>query len=490
MAWQLSWAAWRRLWWLGAKPPSTPAPVPGATRRGRTRGPSIDPFDQALARLAAAPDGGAGRLRVVSLADFHQAASAKWDRLADKVAMIADAVIRRHIGIGNLFRRQGEDLWLLAFLNGDADAARAAAGRIAQDLSHHLLGDGCIGGDRPLALVAHVAAGRALASDGVLDERAVRTAVEESRSLIEAGAGEGPAGPAWRPLPRPDGRARAIAEWRAIHREQPADKPRDEPWSNVAPLPADAHLRLLWRPTWVAEGEAISAYCARLIRLDHAEAEPLEGPLAYPAEDTASILRLDRFVASAALSDLHAAHAAGRRASIIVPLCWTTLHQHGSHLLQPFADLTEDMRRNWVRIEVFRVPDESDPADLEAVLAFARKLCGDVLLRLRLGSPLLERMETMGAGHVGLDLAELRPSERMNDDRLLSALEGLQDHALRAGAGCYLWSARRRQMVGGVVRNGFEMVNGPGLMRDVGRPAAVVPAPRRRFGANPCAPTG
>ena len=36
-------------------------------------------------------------------------------------------------------------------------------------------------------------------------------------------------------------------------------------------------------------------------------------------------------------------------------------------------------------------------------------------------------------------------------------------------------------IVGEVVLNGFGMVNGPGLMKDVGRPTAIVPAPRRRF---------
>ncbi|MBX9634456.1 MAG: hypothetical protein K2X44_05685, partial [Magnetospirillum sp.] len=86
-------------------------------------------------------------------------------------------------------------------------------------------------------------------------------------------------------------------------------------------------------------------------------------------------------------------------------------------------------------------------------------------------------------GYVGLDLSELRPCERMNDQLLLSTLDTLQGEAQHAGLGCYLWSARRRGVVGGVVQNGIEMVNGPGLMKDVGRLAVAVPAPRRRFGA-------
>lgn len=483
----VNWAAWRRPWWRRRK--SAARPGSASTGPARERAAAVDPFERALATLAAAPDGGAGRLRVVSLADFHQAVGDKWSRLADKVAMIADAVIRRHVGPGNLYRRQGDDLWLLAFLNGTAETARAAAGQIAQDLSRHLLGDACVGGERPLALVAHVAAKTALTQDGRLDQHAVTTAIEDSRSLLEAHADTVSAAPSWRPLPRPDGNARPAAQWQTVHRNRPAG-PQGEPWATIAPMPADARLRLVWRPTWVAEGEAISAYCARIVRLDRADAEPLEGPMAYPAEDTASVLRLDRFVTSAALNDLRAAHAAGHKAGIIMPLSWTTVHQHGGELLQPFAELSEEMRRDWVRIEVFRIPDDATPDQLEAVAAFSRKLCGDVLLRLRLGSPLMDRIGTLGAGHVGLDLSELRADERMNDDLLLSTLEKLQDCAFQAGAGCYLWSARRRQVVGGVVRHGFEMVNGPGLMRDVGRPAAAVPAPRRRFVSSPCAPAG
>lgn len=479
MAWSFNWARWRPRWRGASQPPVVSEP-----KRSLRRAVAHDPFEQALARLAAEPDGGAGRLRVVSLADFRAAVGDKWLRLADKVAIIAEAVIQRHIGSGNQFRRQGDDLWLLAFLMGDAETARTAAAQVAQDLSRHLLGDACIGGERPVAVVAHVAAACALDARGTLDHGAVRAAIDECRSLMEM---RGEAGPAWRPLVVPGGRRPAAPAWRALHWAHGGERV-DEPWDTVPPLPADAHLRLVWRPTWVAEGEAISAYSARIVRLDHAEAEPLEGPLAYPAADENSALRLDRFVTAAALADLAATQAAGRQASVILPLSWSTLHHHGAQLLQPFAELPEDTRRQRVRIEVFRLPDDASADELEAVVAFARKLCGDVLVRLRLGSPLIDRIGALGAGHVGLDLSELRPAERMGDELLLSTLAELQDNAVRAGAGCYLWSARRRRVVGGAVRNGFEMVNGPGLMRDIARPAAIVPAPRDRFTAAPCAP--
>lgn len=473
------WAKWRR------PRPSRPAAAAAPARRAAR--PVHDSFETALARLAAAPDGGAGRLRVVSLADFREAVGAKWPRLSDKVAMIAEAVIRRHIGTGNVFRRQGEDLWLMAFLNGDSAQARDAANAIARDLSHHLLGESCVHGERPLAVAAHVAAAAILGDDGVLDERRVCRAIEDSRSLLEADGDKAARAVAWRPLPRPEGPCRPRIDWQVLRRDRPQAVP-DEAWSGVPPLPPDARLRLLWRPTWVAEGEAISAYCARVLRFDGDGAEPLEGPLAYPADDPASAARLDRFIAAAALDDLRRAHAAGQRPSVIMPLSWSTLARHGAQLLQPFAEIGEAMRRDWVRIEVFRIPDDVSDDELEAVRDLARRLCGEALLRLRLGSPLMERIGELGAVHVGLDLSELRPSERMSDDTLLSALESLHDSAGHAGARCYLWGARRRRVVGGVVRNGFEMVNGPGLMRDVGAPAGVVSAPRRRFLLNPCAP--
>jgi len=83
----------------------------------------------------------------------------------------------------------------------------------------------------------------------------------------------------------------------------------------------------------------------------------------------------------------------------------------------------------------------------------------------------------------GLDLSELRPDERMDDERLLENLGRIQEATARDGIGCYLWSARHRRVVGGVVQSGFEMVNGPGLMKDIGHPAMVMPAPCARFNA-------
>lgn len=447
-----------------------------------------DAFDTVLQTLKDRPDGGAGRVRVISLTDFRDAVGDKWPRLTDKVAMIADRLIRAGMG-GNPYRRIDEDLWLLLFPRLPPDQARMVTLAIVQDISRHLLGDSCVGGTRPLAVAAHVDSRQALNDQGDLSPDTIRRAVEQCRSILD-NTGPRPdachicpdnAGPTGgkclsTAMPR---RTHSSAEWVPIIMEH-AEKQPQEPWQAVPPLPSDAHLSLLWRPTWVAEREAIAAYCARIARVDHPGAPPLEGPMAYPVNDPASAENLDRFVARTAIRDVLRGGASAGTA--ILPLTWTSLQgDNRADLMFPFADVPAAIRQHRLKVEICRVPDDAEPDEVRLVVDALRPLCGEVLLRLRLSSPLLCRVDELGDAKIGLDLSELRPNERMSDDRLLSLLDLLQDSTRQAGLGCYVWSARRRRLVGGAVSSGFDMVNGPGLMKDVGRPAMVMPAPRERF---------
>ena len=439
------------------------------------------PFEMAVAKMAADPDGGAGRVRAVSLSDFRDSVGDKWPRLADKVAIIADNLIRRHLGAGNCFQRQGEDVWLLAFPNSTADEARRVATVVAQEISRHLLGERCVGGERPLAVAACLQARAALDDDGRVDDCAIRRSLSETEAFVDhLTAAEAVEDPGWQRMPAPVHKNKSAPPWTplVVRKEtSTADK-----WQAVGPLTADSRLSLLWRPTWVAENEAISAYCARVIRVDATGAAPLEGPQAYPRDDSVSAVSIDRFVLAGALRGLDSALRTGRGGSVIVPMSWESLQAgHRAEFLPLFAELAPDIRDQRLGIEVFRIPDDVSGDNLADVAGFLNGLCGQVLLRLRLSSDLLCRVHELDGAKVGLDLSELRPEERMNDDRLLKTLETLQASADRAGSGCYLWSARRRRVVGGVVSGGFDMVNGPGLMKDVGRPAQVVPAPRQRF---------
>ena len=86
-----------------------------------------------------------------------------------------------------------------------------------------------------------------------------------------------------------------------------------------------------------------------------------------------------------------------------------------------------------------------------------------------------------GASMIGIDLAELALSERTDDSHLIAALEGFQRSAEQARIGAYVWGVRRRNVVAQAVRVGFAMVNGAALMKDLARPAKVLPAPKARF---------
>lgn len=465
-------------------------------RRDRKSGPALragasgfeitrrSAFDDAVEQLAARPDGGAGRLRAVSVVDFRETVAEKWPRLSDKVAIIVESLIRRHIGSGNLFQRQEEDCWVLAFMTTDSEGARRISTRIAQEISRHLLGEGCVSGRRPQAVVAHVGPRHSLDRNGCIDPALIRKAINDSRSLVDEAAGArmdaGPSG--WKPVVRDEGITDLYGGWK----EMKSDRVRAESslLSETPPLPANARLGLLWRPTWVAHDESISAYCARVLRVDYAGAATLEGTNAYPPRDAASAAIIDRFVSATAVRDLRAAMAAGKGAAIIVPLAWSTLVGEAKNdVVSAFADLTPDIRAKLLRLEIFQVPDDVEPAHVVDITKFINDLCGQVLLRLDLTSPLLERMGELGAAQIGLDLSELKPEQRTNDERLLSALDGIEGDARRAGLGAYLWSARRRNLVGSAVDHGFAMVNGPGLMKDVGKPAIVVPAPKSKLGA-------
>ncbi|MCA1907068.1 MAG: hypothetical protein LDL39_01770 [Magnetospirillum sp.] len=436
---------------------------------------------QVLETLKSRPDGGGGRVRAVSLADFRQVVGDKWPRLADKVSIIVDRLIHARLGAANPFRQVDEETWLLLFPKVSPEQARALTVAVVQDISRHLLGEGCVGGTRPLALAVHVDAAQLAGADPRRHSAVLRLAVEQGRALFdESGAGMAGDRPVERALvERPVSRRHPEVEWEPILRRQ-ADVAPDEPWKAVGPLPCEAKLSLLWRPTWVAESQAIAAYCARVARVDHPGDPPLEGSMAYPDDDPVTAETIDRFVCAAAVRDLMRSGPDGGCA--IVPLTWASLvGEHRAELAFPFADMPADMRRQRLKVEICRIPDTVTAEEARNMVNGLRHLSGEVLLRLRLSSPLLRQVDELGEAKIGLDLSELRSDQRMADDRLLDVLDLLQVSTGRAGRGCYVWSARRRKVVGGVVGGGFDMVNGPGLMRDVARPAVVVPAPKDRF---------
>ncbi|MCR6630913.1 MAG: hypothetical protein NVV74_13175 [Magnetospirillum sp.] len=400
------------------------------------------------------------------------------------------------------------------------------------------MGDQFIGAERPLALAAELDIGDGLNEDGSLNLEAVHAAVTQIRSMIAGQpGGEAAMPPAWMrggPAPEePQGPRRHLMPGAPAPRaEQPDDRPpisyvpesapkapppdpgwkklkverpvqaKDPTWIildvgqdkalaanlepapdlGAEPLPPDARLSLIWRPCWVAAGEVIGAYEARIQRFDGKDKPPLEGVNAYPREDELAANVLDRFRIANAIRDFRASESAGNNSTVVVPVHWLTLTaENRMDFLAPFADITPQSRDNRIVIELFGVPSDVKPMILGAAIAKAKELCREVTLRTRLADPGTKIAWDCGASMIGVDLAELAGAERTGDDKLLAALRGFQAQAAKARLGAYLWGVRRRKVIVGAVQGGFAMVNGPALMKDIPRPAKVLPAPKSRF---------
>ncbi|MBR9972454.1 hypothetical protein [Magnetospirillum sulfuroxidans] len=477
------------------------------------------------------------KLHVVSLVEFREAVGERWARVSDKVMMIAEGVITKHLGSGNLFARQGTDFFTLVFRTCSADEGRIRAHTIAQELGTRLVGDQFQGIDRPLALSAEMDIADALQIDGTLNHPAIQRAVGEKRALL-AGTVSDANSKSWVPpqtIPQPakvglgqhhiltepvarkksnDDLPNAITTgdsvqpakdpgWVAMEapkRQKEADaawiildtgpqQPQTAPSApaiipSAPPLLDTSRLTLLWRPTWMANPQTIGAYVARIQRQDKTDTIALDGTLAYPRADESSILTLDRYCIANAMRDFRASESAGNGSTVVVPIHWTTLAaENRMEYLTPFADITQDARAARVVIDLFGIPDQASARQMGEIIAIAKGLCREVMVRTRLTDSRAKLAADCGATMIGIDLSQLPPAERTDDAALLLSLRRFLEQASTFGLGAYLWGARRRAAVVGAVQGGFAMVNGPALMKDITKPAKVLPAPKARFTA-------
>lgn len=485
-----------------------------------------DAFRMFTEQLAKEEDGAFQiKLHIVSLVEFREAVGDKWSKLADKVMLIAEGVINMHLGAGNIFNRQGSDFFILLFRTCDNAEARRRAIIIAQELGTRLVGDQFIGIDVPLALAAEVSAEDGLNDDGSINLDAVHAAVGEMRAIIAqqapqaspglrawmrtAPAAERPAADDRPPIQcAPEAAPKAPPQdpgWKKLELERAAAAKQAPTWialdtgperkvppglehapdTGAQPLPGDARLSLVWRPTWVAAGETIGAYEARILRVDTPGTPPLEGTHAYARDDEPGANALDRFRIAGAIRDVSASEAAGHDSTAIIPVHWLTMTaENRMEFLAPFADISQAARGNRIVIELFAVPPDVKPMVLGAVIARARELCREVALRTRIHDPRAAMALDCGAAMIGIDMAELVTAERTGDDELLDALTAYRAEAAKARLGSYVWGVRRRKVIVGAVQAGFGMVNGPALMKDIPKPAKRLPAPKSRFTLN------
>ncbi|MBF0561248.1 MAG: hypothetical protein HQL37_04345 [Alphaproteobacteria bacterium] len=464
-------------------------------RKSAFQGGYLDPssFISAVMGTANVPE----RLHIFSLGDFREAAGSKWDRIAGMVELASDNILRRHIDLNtDIYTRIDAETTLLFLPRSSRQKARACITGIARDLARHLFGDSVIAGRRPQVVTANIPMKEALAPDNRINTTVIREAAAK-------------AGPAFALSPRPPGAAgqadlhrtsladlikeaevvsltaEAVSSTETSQCEAPlAAEPK---WENlhICSRPAEAPteeqkqlsesvLSLVWTPTWTTDRQAVSAFKAQVIRDDGKGQPLLEGVHAYGGTSSFGALTIDRFVAAQAALEMREYAFVRQQMELILPIHCSSLATHWrDYLMTPLNDCSGAFRRKLLKIEVFGLPPSIAAADLHDRLNPLEALGCDLLVRLPLSaSGMAADLTHLRA--VGIDLAELKEDDRVGDDELFLRLHRFQQTASHAGYGCYLWGVRRRPLIAKLLRAGIAMVNGPGIMSDIGHPYASV----------------
>jgi hypothetical protein len=73
---------------------------------------------------SAVPSASAGKLHLLDLADLKKQMGDRWTRMADPVERFFEDAVRRNLGPGDTFMRQGELSYILLFQNLSPEEAQ------------------------------------------------------------------------------------------------------------------------------------------------------------------------------------------------------------------------------------------------------------------------------------------------------------------------------------------------------------------------------
>lgn len=417
------------------------------------------------------------KVHVVSLSGFRDAVGTeKWRKMADKVLMIAESAINRHIGKSGVFGQRGEDLFVLVFARLPQIEALARSQQVAKEIGERLLGSARFSAE-DLVHCVQMDLDQVLSVDGQLDLTALSEAVAEVRAAEEATAEGAARREALRRSLQPTDWQPPEPERRTFAEAKPIEVLSD---ASVDSVETQGRYEIQAVPTWVAKGEALSASLCQIVRQDRPEAPELVGNKAYTGGQGVAFA-LDQIVAARAMQLLQDLTAQQVRSTLIVPIHFTSLVTRQRMMITGiYARVPDAVRKLRLDLEVFGVPPEPTPSQLADVCSALKPLCRDVLLRL----PAVKFAAGLAADArfdaVGLDVEDLTEGDR-SDPALLRALAALQQGAEAAGLQSYAWSLKSRTTLRGAVRLGIGQVNGPALMRPQPRPRPPIPAPKQRF---------
>jgi hypothetical protein len=127
----------------------------------------------------------AGRLTLLGLSEIRQELGPRWAALSDRVHLIAQSVVTKHLALGDVFERHGEDGYVVLFASLDNKEAEFKCQAIRNEIGRQLLGTEWEGLSRVQAQCAEIASD--LLARGNLDE-ILADAFEDRGRPITAGA--------------------------------------------------------------------------------------------------------------------------------------------------------------------------------------------------------------------------------------------------------------------------------------------------------------
>jgi hypothetical protein len=235
-------------------------------------------------------------------------------------------------------------------------------------------------------------------------------------------------------------------------------------------LSPESSLTLVWTPTWVATKRAVGAFHAKVIRVDKEGAPPLEGAYAYADAAPIESLTMDRFVATQAAYELKDLFYGRHKLGLTVPFHWMSLAPRWRDCIRiPFESCPPQALRKHLKIEIFGLSTAIPPHVINRLFQPLEKLGCPLMARLPLSAAGMVKALS-GVKAIGIDLAQLSPEEKVGDAELLERMERFRDVAHKSGMACYVWGIRRRPLIAEVIKAGFSLVNGPGVMTDMAHP--------------------
>ncbi len=373
-------------------------------RKGSRAGWAIDTVDFSfltLEEIIRTEPGSLGEtLHIISLRSFKQALGEEWNQFAKKVQLIAESVVRRHLGRKGAAGMQDDDTFVLSFVSLPKPEADQLCRLIAIDFMKILIGERFA--DAAIR-VGEVSRDRVLRGDGTLDLAAMDAAIDRATPNVLSAEGELVATAGALGIAAEEALDEATADSAAavsayLMSGRAASEPR---WVSLAWPPPDLKrpqalaippvdprddvpegLSLGFRPVWNAHHGRIDTY--RVVPVMAAEdggAGAVEAAFLPPRARLWSRLNRAFAVLFCALGQIERNIEARCAMELIVPIPFAATAMPARAILEDVLKYFPDpARARHLYLELMDVPDTVDDRTVAEAVRWLQGLCRDVLV--------------------------------------------------------------------------------------------------------------